>query len=109
MLNKTKKKKLCLKCQECCKVIGIPTDAAQLRKMKFHQQKDFYEARGCRLVRLKTGLFIAIPSICPQLSQKGCKIQDTKPAACEIADERSNSIVEDLCLWKKSNQGRLKK
>lgn len=99
-LNATKKKKLCLKCQACCKLIAIPTLRPSERDMIF------YRARGCRLALFKGVLCMVVPSVCPQLSKEGCKIQDNKPADCQDSDGRKNPVTAGICLWSKSNHGK---
>ncbi len=99
-LNATKKKKLCLKCQACCKMIAVPTQRPSETDMIF------YKARGGRLAPFKGVLCMVVPSICPQLSKDGCKIQDKKPTDCQDFDGRKNPITADICLWGKSNHGK---
>lgn len=103
MLNATKKKKLCIRCQACCKTIAIPTKQPNTEAMKF------YKARGGRLVRINGAHRMAVPSICPQLTKDGCKIYDNRPEDCKNFDGRKDPLVGSVCLWKVSNQGVLKK
>jgi len=98
-LNATKKKKLCLKCQACCKAIAIPTLRPSERDMIF------YKARGCKLSQFKGALCIVIPSICPQLSKDGCKIQDKKPMDCQDFDGRKHPVTAGICLYNRANHG----
>ena len=102
-LNATKKKKLCLKCQACCKVLYIPTSFPRKEDL------EFYKARGVTFGNIKGVLHAIIPSVCPQLTKEGCSIYDKRPEACMYYDGRKDPLLKDICLWKKENQGRIKK
>ena len=101
-LNTTKKKKLCIRCQACCKILAIPTPKPD------KNAAEFYKARGGRMVKYKGTNRLVIPHICPQLTKEGCKIYDRRPSDCQEFDGRNDLLVGDLCLWKKENQRRLK-
>ena len=99
----TKRNRLCIACQACCKLLAVPM------KMPRKEQLKFYRARGCSFKMRKTGLQIVIPFPCPQLTKDGCKIYDNRPEDCRTFDGRKDFLVEDICLWNKRNQGVLKK
>ena len=98
----TKRRKLCLKCQACCKLIYIPIIHPS------NEAIEFYEARGCTFIASQGVRCIAIPSICPQLSPQGCKIYDNRPEACRDYDGRKDPLLKSVCLWDTANQGVLK-
>jgi Fe-S-cluster containining protein len=98
-LNHTKKKKLCVKCQACCKILAVPTPAPSKDAM------EFYKARGCRMVKYKGVNRLVISHTCPQLAKDGCKIYSNRPLDCQEFDGRRDLLVGDACLWTKSNQG----
>jgi len=100
-LNATKKRKLCIRCQACCKILAIPTPMPDKDGM------EFYKARGCKVFRYKGSIRVIIPHICPQLTKEGCKIYANSPLDCMEFDGRKDLLVGDICLWKKSNQGNL--
>lgn len=103
MLNATKKKRLCLQCQACCKLVYIPTNAMSQKDLSF------YFARGIKFIRVKGTPCAAVPSICPQLTKQGCKIYDSRPEDCRDYNGLEDPILKDICLWKVENQGTLKK
>ena len=103
MSLKTKRDRLCMKCQACCKILAIPM------KMPARSALAFYHARGCTFRTRKNGLHIVIPVVCPQLTKDGCGIYDSRPIDCKEFDGRSDPLVSSICLWDKKNQGVLKK
>lgn len=103
MLNNTKKKKLCIKCQACCKLLYIPTKSPSKGALKF------YTIRGCSFIKVKGEFCVAVSSICPQLTKEGCKIYDNRPEDCMDYDGRKDPILKHVCLWDTANQGALKK
>lgn len=101
-LNATKKRKLCIRCQECCKILAVPTPKPGKDAL------EFYKARGCKMIKYRGTLHLLISHTCPQLTKDGCKIYDKRPLDCQEFDGRRDLLVGDVCLWTKSNQGRLK-
>lgn len=99
MLNATKKKKLCLQCQACCRLVYIPT------KLPDKRDEPFYKARGIKFIKVKGTLHAAIPSRCPNLTVAGCAIYNNRPDACKDYDGREDPLLKDICLWRVSNQG----
>ncbi len=89
----TEKQRLCLSCMECCRYLGFKT--VSLGK----ESKELLRIRGVKVFDCGNNKsFLAIPSVCPELSLGGCKIYEKRPAACRNHDGRNDPMVD--CLWK---------
>ena len=93
-MDLTNNQKLCLKCMECCKVIGfiVPMSIGAAH---------FYKVRGWKIKINKNGSYALVykEEVCPQLTDKGCKIYDTRPLACQLFDGRKDPVKIVNCLW----------
>jgi len=64
------------------------------------RHKEFYRARECRLVKLKTGkILVVVKSICPKLTSEGCSMYKDRPQICKDYDGRSSPAIKN-CLWR---------
>jgi len=104
MLNEEKKRRLCLQCLECCKILAVPIEL----KYADPESIAFYVNRGCWLATLSGGrLGIVIPFQCPHLTPEGCNIYENRPLACKEYDGTRDPLMSDKCLWiKKNRKGR---
>lgn len=92
---------LCAECKGvCCKTIVFPTQYSEFDSFA----KDLYETRGWYATGYKGKLWIYKEESCPELSETGCKIFESRPSACKMYDGRSDPIVRDQCLWSKLNK-----
>ena len=91
------KSKLCLECMECCKIVAVRAAINPLNK----RTKEFYQARGCRIIPTDQLPLVVIPYMCPHLSPQGCLIYDRRPLACRLYDGRYDPIMSHICLWGK--------
>jgi len=96
----SRKQELCLRCMECCKVIGIPS----IYNPEYDQMIHFYTIRGCSIK--KGGLdnsvaIVVVPYPCPELSPLGCKSYEDRPLWCRLYDGKIDPVVRDKCLWNK--------
>lgn len=98
-LNKSKKEKLCIRCQACCKLLYIPTTQPLIKEES--DGSEFYKERGIKFCVLYGVLYAAIPSECPQLTKEGCKIYSRRPQSCQEYDGRKDPLMKDICLWRK--------
>lgn len=86
---------LCIKCQKCCKQLGIYTSYL------YDDNPDvieFYEVRGFRTKKSNEGiLYIYFNNICPNLNTTGCSIYENRPQVCR----HFNGIIDfgSDCLW----------
>lgn len=92
------KSRLCLECQECCKVFKLP-----LNKYPTQQDREFYKIRGLRLILDDSDgrFYLVFPLRCPQLTPHGCAIYDKRPQACRAYDGRDDPAVN--CKWRDLN------
>jgi len=97
-LNTTKKRKLCLRCLECCKVFYIPVRIAT------EAEKEFYEARGCTIENFRGNEVVVIPLPCPHLTPEGCDIYDERSEICKSYDGTKDPLMKDKCLWIEKNR-----
>jgi len=83
MKNSKRKSKICLKCQACCKELGIHT------LYEYNDiNKEFYEARGMKVSKYTFGretfIFLDLDIPCPHLDdKKGCLIYKKRPENCK--------------------------
>ena len=87
---------LCLKCMECCKVIAVRAAI----NPDFGPTTEFYEARGCSIVKTSSLPMVLIPYPCPHLTDIGCDIYKTRPLACRAYDGRKDPVMAYVCLWR---------
>ena len=99
----TKKSKLCIACQACCKVFYVPT------RVKSKEEMELYKLRGCKVANFKGNQVIIVPLHCPQLTPQGCRIYGNRPDVCKAYDGTKDPLMKHKCLWIKSNQGVLRK
>jgi Fe-S-cluster containining protein len=97
-LNKTKKRKLCLQCLECCKVFYVPT------QINNEAEKEFYELRGCTVENFRGNQVVVIPLPCPHLTPEGCNIYNERPEVCKNYDGTKDPLMKDKCLWIDKNR-----
>lgn len=92
------KQALCLTCLKCCKIIAFPTIYNPSREVT-----QFYEMRGWKTHydKQRDILFIYGEQVCPHLTDKGCDIYLSRPAACVQYDGRHDGILHDECAWNK--------
>ena len=105
MSLRTKKEKLCIACQACCKVFYIPVKTDSW----FYEGKKLYEMRGCKIANYKGNKVVIVPLRCSQLTPQGCRIYSNRPQACKDYDGTKDPLMKHRCLWTKSNQGVLRK
>ena len=91
------KQRLCLECLECCKVVAVRAAINPSNK----RTREFYEARGCRIIPTEQLPLVVIPYPCPHLTSSGCNIYDKRPLACRLYDGREDPIMSRICLWGK--------
>ena len=103
MSLRTKKEKLCVACQACCKVFYVPT------KISATKEYIFFTLRGCKVKNYKGNQVVVVPLPCPHLTPKGCSIYSERPDICKEYDGTKDPLMKHKCLWDKKNQGLLKK
>jgi len=86
---------LCLRCMECCKMIAVPAAI----NPDFASTAEFYEARGCSIVKTFSLPLVLIPYPCPHLTDIGCNIYKTRPLVCRVYDGRKDPVMRYTCLW----------
>lgn len=96
-IDTSRKQELCLQCQECCKVLGVPSPFP----IDYAAGREFYERRGCKVVNVEGRLVVAVESRCPELTSFGCRSYDNRPEWCRLYDGRKDAILRDKCLWGK--------
>lgn len=101
MLNSKKTSKICIKCQLCCKSIGVMSAHSPTK-----ENKEFYEARGAKVTKRNINdyeyMFLEFNFPCPHLdSVKGCLIYDSRPAVCKTYPEDDSQILEHCELHNK--------
>lgn len=86
------KSDLCVKCQACCKCIGIytayPYDVATA---------EFYTIRGFKVIDKNGYVFLHMDLPCPKLTENGCSIYENRPAVCAEFDGRIH--YDGPCAW----------
>ena len=106
MLTEQEKQELCIKCQACCRIVGIPLGL--LTGNTIGNQQEFYQARGIDVVldtRYSAVNYLAvIPMPCPQLTPKGCKIYKNRPKTCQLYDGTTDPLMTNYCLWREENR-----
>ena len=90
---KKSKSELCIECQECCKILRIP-----IGQFPTSNTRDFYAARGIKIISFDFYLWLVLPHTCAQLTPQGCKIYEDRPLACRAYDGRTDPVVN--CKWK---------
>ncbi len=92
--NDKLKSDLCLKCIECCKIMGFYINAKDVEAVQF------YDKRGCRLSLVTPEIIsVTIDRVCPELSENGCKIYENRPRICKNFDGRLHNETKGICLW----------
>jgi len=92
---------LCAECKgRCCKTIVFPTQYSEFDSFA----KDLYETRGWYTTGYRGKLWIYKEESCPELTEAGCNIFESRPAACKMYDGRNDPIVRPHCLWSKLNK-----
>ncbi|MBI5102954.1 MAG: YkgJ family cysteine cluster protein [Nitrospirae bacterium] len=92
----SKKQKLCLSCQKCCKSVGVYTHP-DFFECSTKEVVDFYRMRGFRVKKERGALFLTLDYPCPHLTPDGCGIYEKRPEIC-----RNYDGMEDFgkgCLW----------
>jgi hypothetical protein len=82
----------CEGCTECCRWLvfhlDMPTEdrAAAMA---------FYRARGCTVKDLGDSFSVAVPTVCPSLTQSGCILHNTslKPKVCREYDCKHDEFL----------------
>jgi Fe-S-cluster containining protein len=97
--NKTKSE-ICIKCQECCKTVGVYSAHPYTPEIR-----EFYEVRGAKVSQRtifdETLTFIEFPFPCPNLDPiKGCLIYDTRPEVCKGYPEFDAPLLDSCELHK---------
>ncbi len=93
---KSRKQRLCLECQKCCRSVGVYTHP-DLYDGSTKEIMEFYKMRGFTEQKDNGALLLTIPLPCPHLTTDGCGIYEKRPLAC-----RKYSGIEDFgreCLW----------
>jgi hypothetical protein len=64
---------------------------------------EFYQARKIKLIHSieKGETWAIIPHICPQLTEKGCRLYPKHPTNCQLFDGRKHPASSRECLWPK--------
>jgi hypothetical protein len=98
MQHNEENSKICISCQECCKwltfTIAFPEDVPV---SVFWNNREFYEARGCKLFYPNNKMTVMVPSVCKNLASKGCRIWKTSPTACLNYDGRYDPLMKKKC------------
>lgn len=93
-----RERELCAECKgACCKTVVFPTQYSEFNSFA----KDLYETRGWFIQVYKGKLWIYKEESCPELTDTGCKIFESRPAACKMYDGRNDPILRTVCLWNK--------
>jgi len=100
MENRTTLSEICIKCQLCCKSIGVYSLHSYNNTIK-----EFYEARGAtvtkKIIHDKEVTYINFDIPCPHLdSERGCLIYDHRPKVCKNYPEEDNQLLEKCELHK---------
>jgi Fe-S-cluster containining protein len=90
----------CIKCQECCKWLGVAQPTIT------RDDAEFFLMRGCRIAVIenegKKAAIIYIKHICPNLTETGCRIYTVRPRACREY-RGADPIVADVCQFRKAD------
>jgi len=105
----SRKQKLCLECQRCCKEIGVYTHA-DFYDCSLKEVLKFYKMRGCSVEKDKGAILLTLPVPCPHLTPDGCAVYEKRPQCCREYDGMED--FGDKCLWstlKKQRSAKKKK
>ena len=95
------KQHLCLQCLECCRWLRF--DCFLGDKSLVNDSVIFYSTRGCKVkvVDHSQGniLCLLVPSICGHLTDSGCDIYGSRPAACRRYSGLDDTMLKDSCKW----------
>lgn len=94
-----KKSELCIKCQACCKEVGIHTPYLYTDVVT----AEFYTARGFRVTDNDGYIFLHLSMSCPHLTPAGCDIYENRPAVCIEFDGRIH--YDGHCAWSELDNG----
>jgi Fe-S-cluster containining protein len=86
----SRKQKLCIECQKCCKNIAVYTHP-DFYDCSAKEVLDFYKMRGVGVQKDKGAFLISFSFPCPHLTQDGCNIYEKRPKLC-----REYNGIEDF-------------
>lgn len=92
----SRKQKLCIECQKCCKNIAVYTHP-DFYECSEKEVLAFYKMRGCDVQKENGAFLLSFPLPCPHLTLDGCSIYEKRPQTC-----REYNGIEDFgdgCLW----------
>jgi len=71
----------CNGCTECCKWLVFHIETLTKDKQDVMA---FYRARGCKVQDMGASFSVAVPTVCPSMTQSGCILHNTslKPKVC---------------------------
>ncbi len=95
---RSRKQKLCLECQKCCRSVSVYTHP-DFYDCAAKEVLQFYKMRGIGVQKDKGAIMLTFPFPCQHLTSDGCGIYEKRPRIC-----REYNGMEDLgddCLWSK--------
>ena len=95
----TKKQKICIQCQNCCKYITFLLPAEGIRDLF-----DYYRKRGLSVEEIKGGPWkgyhiLEIYYPCPHLTEQGCNIYADRPKVCRDYNGLADVTMREKCMW----------
>jgi len=98
MENTKEENEICLACGRCCHYMTFVLHPAP---KDFKEYVEFYEARGCMITMLATGIAVTVKSLCPHLKwinlDHVCDIYEKRPELCRKYDGRLDPFFRKYC------------
>jgi len=93
---KSRKQKLCIECQKCCRDVSVYT-RADLYNCSNRKVIEFYRTRGFKVHKEGDAILLTFSIPCPHLTPDGCDIYEKRPEVCREYDGMED--FDEECLW----------